>query len=420
MVTAAAPLSICHRPIEMLSDVKVEARKRRREVRASQRGGTSSSDVDVDDDDDVVVTSSNSNVVLANNKFTEANKRMKATAMTSGASIDCSCTNEPLFSLKKSTSTGKKQQMKYDPDVPMTKEEAAKWRREQRRKRNRESAAASRQRQRDRITELEVHVENWKSKFEGVMARIAHLEKLKKQKSSSSLSDADSSKNNIPLNSKRQLIGSDSDDDDNNHIHHHIHQPDVDPIVNEQTAVGMDMEISPLSSISRDSPVIIVSDAVISASSAISSSPLLDTPVPNPLSSFDITSRATPIGIVPVSGDEEEDMLLPSNMISRPAVKITEMAEFPLLPEVSPDSCVSQSMTFELPKLEPISNNIKDNNLVGSFFSRGAASPTSSVVTAMTTTEEKERMSNPPHLLSDEESDETEFGVFLLDAIDWL
>jgi len=318
MVTVAAPLSICHRPTEMLSDGKVETRKRRREVRATQRGGTSSSDDD--DDDDVVVTNSSSDVVLANSNFTEANKRMKATTMNSGASIDCSYTNEPLFSFKKSTSIGKKQQMKYDPDVPMTKEEAAKWRREQRRKRNRESAAASRQRQRDRITELEVHVEDWKSKFEDVMARIAHLEKLKKQKSSSSLLlDADSSKNNIPLNSKSQLIGSDSDDDDNIHIHHHIHQPDVDPVVDERTIVGMDMDILPLSSISHDSPVIIASDAVISASSAISLSSLLDTPVPNPLSSFDITSRATPIGIVPVSGDEEEDMLLPSNMISRPA-----------------------------------------------------------------------------------------------------
>ena len=48
--------------------------------------------------------------------------------------------------------------MKYDPDVPMTKEEATVWRREQRRKRNRESAAASRQRQRDRIQELEEEV----------------------------------------------------------------------------------------------------------------------------------------------------------------------------------------------------------------------------------------------------------------------
>jgi len=72
----------------------------------------------------------------------------------------------------------KKPQMRYEPDVPMTKEEAAVWRREQRRKRNRESAAASRQRQRDRITELEVEVDDWKVKFQLAMDRLQKLESL--------------------------------------------------------------------------------------------------------------------------------------------------------------------------------------------------------------------------------------------------
>ena len=66
--------------------------------------------------------------------------------------------------------------MKYDPDVPMSKEEAAAWRREQRRKRNRESAALSRQRQRDRIGDLEVEVEEWKTKAENILKRIKCLE----------------------------------------------------------------------------------------------------------------------------------------------------------------------------------------------------------------------------------------------------
>jgi hypothetical protein len=70
----------------------------------------------------------------------------------------------------------KKPQMKYDPDVPMTKEAAAAWRREQRRKRNRESAAASRQRQRDRIAELEVELEGWKCKFDSMMDKVRNLE----------------------------------------------------------------------------------------------------------------------------------------------------------------------------------------------------------------------------------------------------
>lgn len=66
--------------------------------------------------------------------------------------------------------------MKYDPDVPMTKEQAAVWRREQRRKRNRESAAASRQRQRDRICELEEEVEDWKQQYDIIMSKIRLLE----------------------------------------------------------------------------------------------------------------------------------------------------------------------------------------------------------------------------------------------------
>mmetsp|Transcript_30424 Transcript_30424/g.46573 ORF Transcript_30424/g.46573 Transcript_30424/m.46573 type:complete len:144 (-) Transcript_30424:625-1056(-) len=75
--------------------------------------------------------------------------------------------------------------MRYEPDVPMTKEEAAIWRREQRRKRNRESAAASRQRQRDRITELEEEVEGWKTKVDVAMQRLAQLEQLHRMKATS-------------------------------------------------------------------------------------------------------------------------------------------------------------------------------------------------------------------------------------------
>jgi len=65
----------------------------------------------------------------------------------------------------------------YHPSVPMTKDETAAWRKEQRRKRNRESAAASRQRQRDRIDELEVEVGQWRSKYEEAMSKLVVLEK---------------------------------------------------------------------------------------------------------------------------------------------------------------------------------------------------------------------------------------------------
>ena len=83
----------------------------------------------------------------------------------------------------------KKAQKRYDPDIPMTKEETAAWRREQRRKRNRESAAASRQRQRDRILELESEVEEWKDKFTEVMTRLQSLENILAQPSSQRTQD---------------------------------------------------------------------------------------------------------------------------------------------------------------------------------------------------------------------------------------
>lgn len=147
MTAAVAPMAI---PLQ-LSDPSVEARKRRREILASQRNQA----IDAD---------------------------LKATSqlpITVGIEISIP---EPVAKRQKSNEvdmakkSAKKPQMKYDPDVPMTKEEATAWRREQRRKRNRESAAASRQRQRDRITELEVEVEDWKSNYEAIMVTIKKLE----------------------------------------------------------------------------------------------------------------------------------------------------------------------------------------------------------------------------------------------------
>lgn len=69
-----------------------------------------------------------------------------------------------------------KYQNRYEPEVPMTKEQAAEWRREARRKRNRESAAASRNKIRNRINELEDEVQDWKDKYSSLLDRIDQLE----------------------------------------------------------------------------------------------------------------------------------------------------------------------------------------------------------------------------------------------------
>lgn len=79
---------------------------------------------------------------------------------------------------------GVKKQARYEPEVPMTKEKLAAWRREARRVRNRESAAASRNKTRLRIDELEGQVTALQSRYDTALQRIAELER---QNSSTSL-----------------------------------------------------------------------------------------------------------------------------------------------------------------------------------------------------------------------------------------
>eukprot|EP00804_Cyclotella_cryptica_P024477 CCRYP_017560-RA/>CCRYP_017560-RA protein AED:0.35 eAED:0.35 QI:0/0/0/1/1/1/2/0/336 len=83
---------------------------------------------------------------------------------------------QPIVTVCKSSSGTKRPQMKYDPEVPLSKEETSAWRREQRRKRNRESAAACRKRQRDRISELEIEVSGWKAKFDEAVRKLREIE----------------------------------------------------------------------------------------------------------------------------------------------------------------------------------------------------------------------------------------------------
>jgi len=168
-------------PLPQSLDVEsnpAEARKRRREILASHRhaNGTSAAvtSTDVEATDDAASVTSTS--VLDDNKRRRVSNDFPSAVASSGTSSAKVPVANAIVTTKVSSKPQKKPQLKYDPDVPMTKEEAAVWRREQRRKRNRESAAASRQRQRDRIVELEEEVEEWKVKFDEVMKRIQELE----------------------------------------------------------------------------------------------------------------------------------------------------------------------------------------------------------------------------------------------------
>jgi len=149
------------------------ARKRRREILASQRQAMEA----------VTITASTTKIVDYDEGHVRKVRRVSDVADDGNSHVApittipaTSTTARNTTATKKKATTKKKPQMKYDPDVPMSKEEAAAWRREQRRKRNRESAALSRQRQRDRIGDLEVEVDQWKNKVESIMERIKKLE----------------------------------------------------------------------------------------------------------------------------------------------------------------------------------------------------------------------------------------------------
>jgi len=83
---------------------------------------------------------------------------------------------EAVSSDPKPHPTGIKLQARYDPGVPMTRDELTSWRKEARRVRNRESAAESRKRTRDRIEELESEVSALNTKYQAALARIMELE----------------------------------------------------------------------------------------------------------------------------------------------------------------------------------------------------------------------------------------------------
>ena len=133
-----------------------EARKRRKEIMQSQRSENEGA-------------ASNNAAATADNA---------ATAPAAGATGEKKPPKKRKVDAKKGDDgqSKKKTQIRYDPDVPMNKEQLAAWRREARRVRNRESAAASRQRIRNRISELEDEVGQWKTKYAQAMERLQAIE----------------------------------------------------------------------------------------------------------------------------------------------------------------------------------------------------------------------------------------------------
>lgn len=170
------------------SNDPAEARKRRKEIIQSQRsenesianGATTQASVAVSAATDGIELTAEtaqgeaSSISEIDPSGNEADKKPpKKRKLTAGDA-------PPRKNNKKETNdtskSSKKTQIRYDPDVPMNKDQLAAWRREARRVRNRESAAASRQRIRNRISELEDEVGEWKDKYSAALQRLEALE----------------------------------------------------------------------------------------------------------------------------------------------------------------------------------------------------------------------------------------------------
>ncbi|EJK66223.1 hypothetical protein THAOC_12873 [Thalassiosira oceanica] len=112
-----------------------------------------------------------------------AAKKTKAAASKNlgllGSNLDDGVPVGLVGGTKITTTTGgaKRQQVQYNPDRAMTKEQLTQWRREMRRVRNRESAAASRKKVRDRIEDLEREVNKWRVRYGDVINRIGDAER---------------------------------------------------------------------------------------------------------------------------------------------------------------------------------------------------------------------------------------------------
>lgn len=155
------------------------ARRRRKAIMQSQRSDSTSASASSEPPASSPPTTAAGSAAPQEEK---TNKR-KAPAEKNAQEDECEQkTKVPKQRGTASSSEGekKKTQIRYDPDVPMSKEQLAAWRREARRVRNRESAAASRQRIRNRITELEDEVADWKSKYAEAMERLQTLETASK------------------------------------------------------------------------------------------------------------------------------------------------------------------------------------------------------------------------------------------------
>jgi len=360
------------------------ARKRRREILSSHRHTLD----DLGSPIPEMSTLMSSSVLLTTNDDDDDFRNLMRVSNYSDPELLVKPITRPSKRRKSLATTSKKPQMKYDPDVPMTKEEAAVWRREQRRKRNRESAALSRQRQRDKIGDLEGEIDDWKTQVESIMKRIKKLEDETGFDSSKLVPEAPPKRKkyqdiDIPEQSLAFEVVSDDDSDGNGKESKFVSPP---------TSPGP----SPFPEDSEASPVGSHNDMTV-----------VDSVVDQVL-----------MGI----GNYEQGFT--DNMISRHAVKITAVSPtLPFLPKsedstiiaLSPDKC-SSGVTNVSTVVAPDKCNSSTTNDKVTTVVQTTSSTLDPIDSSLFPVKEEDKL---PALLTDEEN-EDDFGEFLLDAVQWL
>lgn len=391
-------------PCALVVDTSAEARKRRREILSSQRA------LAAPHPDSPRSASPTTTIFydvlpdmereLKKPRAVEADETLSMTTAASAPVSESMCASAEPTTTSNSKSGGKKKpQMKYDPDVPMTKEEAAVWRREQRRKRNRESAAASRQRQRDRIVQLEGELDEWKVKYDEVMRKIQELEEQQPADSTTTMEESERFTPQAVLSVAR----------DDGTCTPPPHEPFTGDVVsNYHHTISPDQSKSILSPTAGE----FLADLSTIGESCINS------------------------GYV---GEYQAELLLPSKMISRPAVKISgtavETGELPSVPALPPLSPPYPGVAVPSPSFSPgpcLSEELHSDVMVDGVMQNELSLTIDEIIDnalLLPNVTEEDIAQIAPDLdlsaapeIADVEDilNEPELGEFLLDAVDWL
>mmetsp|Transcript_29302 Transcript_29302/g.49934 ORF Transcript_29302/g.49934 Transcript_29302/m.49934 type:complete len:476 (-) Transcript_29302:154-1581(-) len=369
---------------------------------------------------------------------------------------------KPIVTIRK-TEGAKRPQMKYDPSIPMTKEETSAWRREQRRKRNRESAAACRKRQRDRISELEAEVNEWKVRFDEALGQLREvdgagakeLERELAEMASMMPSSVTSAPPSKSLTSKKNVTKKRT---------RCSTPPNVSPelptssmtILPSQASLESHI-VTPFDQRPKFLPPLVTSSSSSSSSPAsvddidnirfpILEDPLLIIKDNHPQGNIIASPKDSMHLVVPPRVENRQHNQQKQHLkekITRPAVKITGAAattavNTPLgttttsiesvcdeLLQVVPDSCLSLTEKKTMPFPEACPSLVVPTTEGGGASVAGPATEclmnmTAAAAAASSVSASSSSGEDIPGVSTDESDEDSDLGEFLLDAVQWL